>query len=91
MGSWGSIGLDNPTKYYDTCPTPEACEWKDSPPRPVISHETGNYNTYGNFDIIFGPFLAHFSAPPHPKRTVGCTPRRAYTGRVLIGVWNPML
>ena len=46
---------------------------------------------YGNFDIILDHLLAHFSAPPHPTRTVCFTPRRAYTGRVLIGVWNPML
>ena len=30
----------------------------------------------GNFDIIFGPFFARFSAPPHPARAVG---------RVLLG------
>ena len=45
---------------------------------------------YGNFDIILDHF-SHFSAPHHPIHPVGFTPRRAYTGRVLIGVWNPML
>ena len=25
---------------------------------------------YGNFDIIFGPFLAHLSAPSHPTRAM---------------------
>ena len=29
------------------------------------------FNRYGNFDIIVGPFLAHFSAPHYPARAVG--------------------
>ena len=46
---------------------------------------------YGNFDIIFGPFLAHFSAPPHPARAVCCDLYGACADLVLIGAWNLML
>ena len=39
----------------------------------------------------FGPFFAHFSAPPYPTHTACDNPLCAYTNRVLIDVWNPML
>ena len=45
----------------------------------------------GNFDIIFGPFYARFSAPPHPARAVCCALLGANADRVLIGGLNPML
>ena len=37
---------------------------------------------YANFDIIFGPFFAHFSAPRHPTHTVCYT---LYLVAMLIG------
>ena len=39
----------------------------------------------------FGPFLTHFSAPPHPIRAVCCVLLGARADWVLIGAWNPML
>ena len=39
----------------------------------------------------FGPFLARFSAPPHPTRAVGYALLGAHADRVLIGAWNPMV
>ena len=39
----------------------------------------------------FGPFRAHFSAPPHPARAVCYTLLGTRAGRVLIGAWNPMV
>ena len=39
----------------------------------------------------FGPFLTHFSAPPHPTRVVCYALLGARADWVLIGVWNPML
>ena len=46
---------------------------------------------YGNFDIIFGPFLAHLSAPLHPTRAVCYALPGTYADWLLIGAWNPML
>ena len=37
----------------------------------------------------FGPFLARFSAPPHPTRAVGYALLGAHADRVPIGAWNP--
>ena len=39
----------------------------------------------------FGPFLAHFSAPPHPTRAACCDLLGGHADRVLVGGWNPML
>ena len=49
----------------------------------------GGYD--GNFDIIFGPFLAHFSAPTHPTLSVYRGPLVVHAEWELIGAWNPML
>ena len=48
---------------------------------------------YGNFELRhhFGPFLAHFSAQPHPTRTVGRVLLGAQAYLMLIGACNPML
>ena len=40
---------------------------------------------------FFAPFLAHFSAPPHPTRFVCRALVGANADRVLIGAWNLML
>ena len=39
----------------------------------------------------FGPFLARFSASPHPARAVCCVLLGAHTDRAVIGAWDPML
>ena len=39
----------------------------------------------------FRPFLAHFSAPPHPARALCYALLSDHAGRVLIGACNPML
>ena len=49
------------------------------------------WSMHGNFDIIFGPFLALFSAPSHPARAVRHALLGPYADLVLIGAWNPML
>ena len=42
-----------------------------------------------HFDITFGPFLAHFSAPTHATRAVYHALLRAHADRALLGAWNP--
>ena len=42
-----------------------------------------------NLNIIFGPFLTHFSAPPHPTRVLWCALFRTHAYRVLIGALQP--
>ena len=48
---------------------------------------------YGNFELRhhFGPFFAHFSAQPHPTRTVGRVLLGVQAYLMLIGACNPML
>jgi hypothetical protein len=45
----------------------------------------------GNFGIVFGPFLAHFSAPPRPARAVCCALLGACADRVVLGAWDSMV
>ena len=57
MGSWGSVGLDHPHKYSDACDaTTKVCRFTNAPARPVISHETGNYNTFPRLDSLIAKF-----------------------------------
>ena len=58
-------------------------------PQPKTAHRKSTRGVYGNFDNIFGPFLAKFSAPAPP--TVHDHLERAHADWVLIGAWNPML
>ena len=51
----------------------------------------GDWDGYANFDVIFGPFLAHLSASPHPTRLMGYALPGAHADRVLMGAWIPML
>ena len=39
----------------------------------------------------FWPFVAHFSAPPHPTHAVCCGVLSEHVVRVLLGAWNPIL
>ena len=60
-------------------------------PRCLYVGGTGRNTLYGNFDITFGPFSAHFSAQPHPPRTVGRVLLGAQAFPMLIGACHPML
>ena len=46
---------------------------------------------HGSFDVTFGPFLAHFSAPHRPTRAVFYALRGTRADRVLIGACHPTL
>jgi hypothetical protein len=63
LGSWGSIVLENPHRYHDTCnTTTHACRFAHPPMIPSISHETGNYNTYPRLDWL----IDKFNSPSSP-------------------------
>jgi hypothetical protein len=56
-GAWGSIALDEANKYHDTCSsTTHECSFTKPPTVPVISHETGNYNTYPRLTSLIAAF-----------------------------------
>lgn len=75
MGSWGSVGLDEPTKYSDTCDrATKVCRFNNAPARPVISHETGNYNTFPRLNSLIAMFNSsgttikpYWLSPAHDK------------------------
>ena len=46
---------------------------------------------YGNFNVIFGPFHAHFPAACHPSRAVYCALVGGHVCGMLIGACDPML
>ena len=49
-------------------------------------------HTHGSLDFYFGPFHAHFSAPPHPHtRRVLRAACSVHADRGLIGAWHPTL
>ena len=63
LGSWGSIVLENPHRYHDTCnSTTHACRFAHPPMIPSISHETGNYNTYPRLNWL----IDKFNSPASP-------------------------
>ena len=51
----------------------------------------GKSQMYGNFDIIFGPFLAHSQLQRAPTLSVYRGLRIVHADRELTGAWNPML
>ena len=57
--SGSCVGADLPTKYHDagTCRNDtHACAFSGAPNLPVISHETGNYNTYPRIQSVLDKF-----------------------------------
>lgn len=52
--SGGCVGGDLETKYHDgTCSSDtHACRFTTAPKLPIVSHETGNYNTYPRINSL---------------------------------------
>ena len=51
------LGGDVPSKYHDACDkTTGSCAFSTPPKIPVISHETGNYNTYPRITSLIKQF-----------------------------------
>eukprot|EP01052_Picozoa_sp_SAG31_P023447 SAG31_NODE_1933_length_6879_cov_3.230973_2_plen_133_part_00 len=51
------LGGDVPSKYHDTCDKiTGSCAFSTPPKIPVISHETGNYNTYPRITSLIKQF-----------------------------------
>jgi hypothetical protein len=51
------LGGDVPNKYHDVCEkTTHACRFEPASKIPVISHETGNYNTYPRLQSLIEKF-----------------------------------
>jgi len=87
------LGL--PTSNAYICPVdPDVClpmVFVDDLMRGLIALQEADADQlieYGNCCFIFGPFLAHFSAPFHPARAVCCALLGVHADRVLIGAWN---
>ena len=52
----GCIAGENPTKYHGACNTTTG-DCPGAPPAlPIISHETGNYNTYPRLESLIAEF-----------------------------------
>lgn len=49
------LGGDVPNKYHTSCDA-KGCSFSPSPKIPVISHETGNYNTYPRIQSLIQKF-----------------------------------
>lgn len=67
------IGGDMPTKYHDTCSIASgnhACSFKTNPKLPLISHETGNYNTFPRIQSL----IDFFNTSEAPVRPYWLTP-----------------
>ena len=75
--SGSCLGGDMPTKYHDTCSTASgshACSFKTAPTLPMISHETGNYNSFPRiqslidfFNASGAPVLPYWLTPAQSK------------------------
>jgi hypothetical protein len=54
------VGADLPTKYHDgVCGSgadSHACTFSKAPSLPMVSHETGNYNTYPRLQSLLDQF-----------------------------------
>jgi hypothetical protein len=62
------FGGDLPTKYHDICSNASdgyACSWTTAPKLPVVSHETGNYNTFPRLESLID-FFNSSGAPVRP-------------------------
>lgn len=73
--SGSCLGGDMPTKYHDTCDTSDshACSFKTTPTLPLISHETGNYNSFPRIQSL----IEFFSASGAPVRPYWLTPAQS--------------
>ena len=72
----GCVGGNLPTKYHDTCSDARdgyACRWRGTPAVPVVSHETGNYNTFPRLQSL----IAYFNSSGAPVRPYWITPSQA--------------
>ena len=82
--------------FLARCLTPRASASTANPfTSPGTRRWSGTSYGYGNFDIIFGPFIAYSRAPTHPPTHPILPVCRgllvAHADWELTGAWNPML